>query len=181
MKKLFLKQRLQILIFLFIVTLFVACTTIRGDSSQDRSTPEVRTDVPITSSEIREIKFKKELSEAGHTDMHLKGQLYTKSIINGQTQISPCSGCVISLTSPTETTFSANMTTQSDGSFELHAKALPLKLTLNHTGLNPLIIENFVPMSGGMINIKIITAKGSTPEFFRVAKTGDTYTWSKVQ
>ena len=163
------------------VTLFVACTTIRGGSSQDRSTPEICTDVPITSSEIREIKFKKELSETGHTDMHLKGQLFTKGITNGQTQISPCSGCVIHLSSPTETTFSANIITQSNGSFELHAKALPLQLTMNHTGLNPLTVENFVPMSGGIMNIKIITAKGSTPELFRVAKSGDTYTWSKVQ
>lgn len=170
-------------LFLFLHALVLSCGTVKQAEVLDRSQrPEVAAGVPATTSEIREVLFHKVPREAGHEVLHLRGQLFTKTGSGGgSVQIRPCSGCVIRLTSASDTTVTANLTTEQDGYFEFNGRALPYTFTLNNPGLNPLVIESVAFDKEGVMTMRIIQAGGSTPERFRITRSGDTYTWSKVQ
>lgn len=169
--------------FLLPAILFLSCGTAKETTVLDRSTrPEVVAGVPVNASEIREVKFHKLGSESGHQVIHLRGQLFKKvDSGGGSVQISPCGGCVISLTSSGDTTITANLTTEQDGYFQFNGKVLPYTFTLNNAGMNPLVLESVEFDKEGIMTMKIIQAGGTTPERFRITKTGNTYTWSKVQ
>jgi hypothetical protein len=181
------KQRLvkdiRNLSFAFLALVFaLSCTTTKEVDVLDRTAvPEVRADMPVTVSEIREVKFQKTASESGHQVLHLKGMLFTKSASGGSTQIRPCSGCVVKMTSPADTSIAANLTTQSDGYFEFNGILLPYTFTTNTPGMNPLVIEGVEFEKEGFSTLKVVQAAGSTPERFRVTKTSEGYTWTKLQ
>lgn len=170
-------------LFLLPTAVFLSCGTVKETSVLDRSArPEVMAGVPAGTSEIREVKFHKAPSEMGHEVLHLRGQLFTKTESGGgSVQISPCGGCVIHLTTPGDTTISANLTTADDGYFEYNGKIVPYTFTLNNPGMNPLVIESVTLDNEGFMTIKIIQAAGNTPERFRITKSGHTYSWAKVQ
>ena len=170
-------------LFLFSIALVLSCGTVKQAEVLDRSVrPEVVAGVPAAASEIREIQFHKVPGEAGHEVLHLRGQLFTKTASGGgSVQIAPCSGCVIRLTSDSDTTVTANLTTKADGYFEFNGRALPYTFTLNNPGMNPLVIESVAFDKEGVMTMRIIQAAGATPERFRVTRSGDAYTWSKVQ
>lgn len=160
----------------------LSCGTAKEANVLDRNTrPEVLAGVPAASSEIREVQFHKVGSEAGHEVLHLQGLLFTKNNTGGSTQISPCRGCALQLTSPADPTITANLTTGEDGFFEFNGKILPYTFALNNPGMNPLVIESVAFQKAGIMTMKIIQATGNTPERFRVSRTGDSYTWAKVQ
>lgn len=166
-------------LFLFLA---LSCTTTKeADVLDRRAQPEVLAGVPAGTSEIRELKFHKLASEAGHDVLHLRGMLYAKSTAGSSTRITACSGCVLRLTSPADTTIAANLTTATDGYFEYTGKILPYTFTLNHPGMNPLAIEGVVFSNRGITTLKIVQAMGATPERFTVARRGDDYSWTKVQ
>lgn len=162
---------------------FLSCGTTKEASVLDRSwRPEVIAGVPAGTSEIREVKYHKANSEIGHEVLHLRGQLFTKKESGGGSmQISPCSGCVIRITTPEDTTIAANLTTAEDGYFEYNGKVVPYTFTINNDGMNPLVIEAATFDKEGFMTMKIIQAAGSTPERFRVTKSGDVYNWTKLQ
>ena len=99
----------------------------------------------------------------------------------GSVQISPCSGCIIHITAPGDTTIAANVTTAADGYFEFNGQVVPYTFTLNNPGMNPLTIESVAFDKEGFVTLKIIQAAGATPERFRITKDGDAYNWTKVQ
>lgn len=143
--------------------------------------PEVRGEVPVDSSEIREVTFRKLRSESGHEALHLTGQLFIKTSNSDSTQIKPCAGCSIRLTTSADTSLSANLTTLSDGYFEFNGKVLPYTLTLNNKGMNLLVLENIELERDGYTIIRVINAAGNKTERFRLKKTGTLYSWDKVQ
>lgn len=159
--------------------LWMSCAT---EKHLDRTfRPEVRGEVPVSSSEIREVTFRKLRSESGHEALHLTGQLFIKIDEGGQTQIKPCAGCRIRLTTTADTSLSANMTTLGDGYFEFNGKVLPYTLTLTNAGMNPLVLENIELEREGYTIIRVINAAGNTPERFRLTKNGTLYSWNRVQ
>lgn len=170
-------------LLLLATAFFLSCATTKEVNVLDRSArPEVIAGVPAGTSEIREVKFHKTNSEIGHEVLHLRGQLFTKKESGGgSVQISPCSSCVIHITTPGDTTISANVTTAADGYFEYNGKVVPYTFTLNNPGMNPLTIESVAFDKEGFMTMKIIQAAGATPERFRVSKTGEVYNWTKVQ
>lgn len=159
--------------------LWMSCGT--GKALDRTIRPEVRVEVPAGSSEIREVDFRRLRSESGHEDLHLSGQLFIKSEQDGRTQIRPCGGCRIRLTTTADTSLTANMTTLRDGYFEFNGKVLPYTLTLAIAGMNPLVLENIELQREGLTILRVINAAGNTPERFRLTKTGDLYSWDKVQ
>jgi hypothetical protein len=173
----------RLALFLLSAALMLSCGTTRNTTVLDRSArPEVVAGVPAGASEIREVKFHKAASESGHQVIHLRGQLFTKKESGGgSVQISPCGGCVIQLTSPSDTTITANLTTAADGYFEFNGKILPYTFTLKTPGMNPLVLESVEFDKEGFMTMKIIQAAGSSPERFRITKSGDTYTWIRAQ
>lgn len=148
----------------------------------DRSfRPEVRAEVPVSSSEIREVTFRKLKSERGHQGLHLTGQLFIKSDEGGRAQIKPCAGCEIRLTTTADTSLSANIMTLSDGYFQFNGKVLPYTLTITNKGLNTIILETIELDREGLTILRVINAAGNTLERFRLTKNGDQYSWDKVQ
>lgn len=143
--------------------------------------PEVRAEVPVTRSEIREVTFRPLHRESGPEALHLTGQLFTKTEEGGRTQIRPCAGCVIRLTTSADTSLTATMTTLRDGYFVFNGKAFPYTLTLANAGMNPLVLENIELERVGNTTLRVINAAGNTPERFRLTKTGAQYSWNKVQ
>lgn len=170
-------------LFLLLVAFFLSCGTAKEAVVLDRNArPEVVAGVPVSASEIREVKFHKVGSETGHQVIHLRGQLFKKvDSGGGSVQISPCGGCVIHLTSPGDTTITANLTTEADGYFQFNGKVLPYTFTLDNPGMNPLVLESVEFDKEGIMTMKIIQAAGSTPERFRITRSGATYSWSRVQ
>jgi hypothetical protein len=142
--------------------------------------PELRSDVAVTTSEIREVAFQQLRSEKGHQDLHLSGQLFVKQGVGNKARIKPCSGCSIRLTTTADTSLSANLTTLKDGYFEFNGKVLPYTLTVSNKGLNPLVLENIELEREGMTILRIINAAGNTSERFRLTKTGRVYSWDKL-
>jgi hypothetical protein len=173
--------RALVMVFLTACILF-ACATVNRDKFLDRNAvPELRTDVPANASEIRELKFHGMVEEEGHKDVHLKGQLFTKSQVGSSTQIRPCSGCVIGLRGTNDTTNRANLTTQPDGYFEFNGAIdfNTIRVTIpNH---NQLEISNVNLTHGGISTIKLIVAAGSSKERFMVSKNENAFTWTKTQ
>lgn len=164
---------------LLLSTLWMSCGT---GKVLDRSfRPEVRAEIPVTSSEIREVTFRPLKNASGPEALHLTGQLFTKSEEGGRTQIRPCAGCVIRLTTTADTSLFATMTTLRDGYFVFHGKAFPYTLTLANAGMNPLVLENIELQREGNTTIRVINATGNMPERFRLTKTGELYSWDKVQ
>jgi hypothetical protein len=143
--------------------------------------PELRKDIAADVSEIRELKFNKVVSEAGHDDYHLQGQLFTKSVNNGGVQIAPCSACVVNISFVADTSNKVNMVTERDGFFKVHMKGSQYTITINNAGMNPMKLENIEPLSGGITTLKIINAIGSTTEQFMVLRQGQEYTWNKIK
>lgn len=175
----FLKHPGVLAALLLMAVLWMSCST---EKVLDRTfRPEVRAEVPVTSSEIREVTFRKLNRESGPEALHLTGQLFTKSEEDGRTQIRPCGGCVIRLTTTADTSLVATMTTLSDGYFVFNGKAFPYKLTLVNAGMNPLVLENLELEREGNTTLRVINAAGNTPERFRLMKTGDLYSWDKVR
>jgi hypothetical protein len=166
----------------FAAFLFSACATRKADAVLDRTVaPEVRADVPATASEIREVKYHKLGSEAGHETLHIRGQLYTKSTEGGTTRIQPCSSCVIQLNTPNDTSTHVRITTESDGYFVFNGRSGTYTISLTNPGHNPLQLGAIEFQQQGITTLRIINAAGSTPERFTVTKNGELYTWSKVQ
>lgn len=164
---------------LLLSALWMSCGT---GKVLDRSfRPEVREEVPATSSEIREVTFRPLRNASGPEALHLTGQLFTKNEEGGRAQIRPCAGCVIRLTTTADTSLFATMTTLRDGYFVFHGKAFPYTLTLANAGMNPLVLENIELLREGNTIIRVINATGNTPERFRLTRTGELYSWDKVQ
>lgn len=160
----------------------LSCTTAKETNVIDRTAiPEVINGVPGEVSEIREVKFNSASSESGHEVLHLQGMLFTKSSTGVKTQITPCGGCVVRISTPEDTTISASLTTHKDGYFEYNGKLLSYTFTLDNPGMNPVIIESVPFQKEGFMTLKIVQAAGSTPERFRIKKDGNAYTWAKVQ
>lgn len=178
-KKACLRRSLLLLSTAFLLS----CGTTREAHVLDRSArPEVIAGVPEGASEIREVKYHKTSRESGHQVLHLRGQLFTKKPSGGgSVQISPCSGCVIQIITPSDPTITANVTTHHDGYFEYNGQIVPYTFILNNPGMNPLTIESVELDKEGFMTMKIIQAAGSTPERFRITKTGHVYNWMKVQ
>lgn len=173
----------RLALFLLSAAFFLSCGTTKDSTVLDRSArPEVVAGVPVGVSEIREVKFHRASSESGHQVIHLRGQLFTKKESGGGSiQISPCGGCLIQLTSPSDTTITANLTTEADGYFEFNGKVLPYTFTFNSPGMNPLVLESVEFDKEGFMTMKIIQAAGTSPERFRITKSGDTYSWTRAQ
>ncbi|HEY1114019.1 MAG TPA: hypothetical protein VGE66_10675 [Chitinophagaceae bacterium] len=170
-------------LLLLSIAFFLSCGTTREANVLDRSgRPEVIAGVPEGTSEIREVKYHKTSGEIGHEVLHLRGQLFTKKPSGGgSVQISPCSGCVIQIATPNDPTITANVTTHHDGYFEYNGQIVPYTFILNNPGMNPLTIESVELDKEGFMTMKIILAAGTTPERFRITKTGHVYNWTKVQ
>jgi hypothetical protein len=166
----------------FAALLLGACATRKADAVLDRTvTPEIRADVPPTVSEIRELKYHKLGSEAGHETLHIRGQLFTKTAEGGTTQIRPCGGCVIQLNTPTDTSTHVRITTESDGYFTFNGRNSTYTISLANPGHNPLELGGIQFEQEGITTLRIINAAGNTPERFTVVKTGTEYSWSKLR
>ena len=166
----------------FASLLLSACAVRKADAVLDRTVvPEVMADVPATASEIRELKFHKLGSEAGHETLHIRGQLFTKSTEGGTTRISPCSNCVVLLNTPSDTSTHVRVTTESDGYFVFNGRNGTYTINLANPGHNPLQLGAVEFQQQGITTLRIINAAGNTPERFTVTKNGELYTWSKVQ
>lgn len=168
------------LVLVALVTL--SCSTVKEADVLDRkAVPAVDYGVPDGTSEIRELKFHKTAREAGHEVLHLRGILYTKSGKGDNTRITPCGGCVIRLSSASDTTITANLTTETDGFFSFNGKLLPYTFVVSGPGMNSLVIEGMESQKEGITTLKIVQASGNASERFRITKSGDLYTWTRVQ
>lgn len=164
---------------LFAIFFMIAgCATTGKLENLNRSEiPQVNAGVSATTSEIREIKFYHAHKEDGHTDLHIVGQLFTKSAAGGTTQIKPCGNCIVKLTTQADTSIKINITTESDGYFTYHGQNMPYLLTIQNDGHNRMEIGPVDFTSEGATVLKIINATGSGTENFRVTRNGKNYTW----
>lgn len=174
-------NRLLHAVAILIVSLLFGCATVKEENILDRTVvPEVRTDVPTTTSEIREIKFHTPKSEQGHKVIHLQGQIFTKTSVGGSTQITPCVGCSVKLTNATDSSAQANSITENDGYFTYNGAINFHTLTINGPGYNSVEIRNVNFDVGGINTMKVILAPGSTQERFMASKNGSEFTWTKL-
>ena len=161
--------------------LLFACATAKREGVIDRSTiPEVRADVPLSVPEIRELKFHGMSEEVGHKDVHLRGQLFTKSQVGSSIQIRPCVGCLIGLRNINDTANRANLTTQQDGYFEFNGAIDFNTITVKAPNHSQLEINNLNLEHGGISTLKMILAPGTKADRYTVSKNGNDFTWSKV-
>jgi hypothetical protein len=121
-------------------------------------------------SEVREMKFNKVGQERDHEDLHISGQIFSKSVENGATVINPCAGCIVKLSTPSDTSVHVNLTTENDGYFSFHGKNFPYSITLNNEGHNKFEISTTNFKAGGITTIKIINAKGNSTETYNLKK-----------
>ena len=161
-----------------------ACGTAKEtpETVMDRAAlPEVRADVPAAVSEIREIKFNHLHKEDAHKDLHLAGQLFTKSGEGGAVQIRPCAGCTVVLRGIKDTSTVARLTTANDGYFSFHGQRAAYSLITMNPGMNRVELDHLEFDTEGVTTIKIVNANGGAVERFRVSKSGTNYTWTMVQ
>lgn len=88
--------------------------------------PEVKAAAPAGVSKIREIKFHYLHQKDRHRDLHLAGQLFTKSSEGVATQIRPCAGCTVILRGLKDTSTVARLKTESDGYFFFPGEIWPI-------------------------------------------------------
>lgn len=169
-----------LILFLYLSPFYCfSCTTTKGSTKTD-ILPALKDDVPINSSELRELRHI-EKKEAGHGDLHFSGQLFTKSLVNGSPQIKPCSGCIIHLTSKLDTSLKINISTKQNGYFEFDGQKSSFILLVNTTGFNKVTIEPLDLVIGGTNRLVLINAAGNAIENFSVVRTNKEYTWRKLQ
>lgn len=162
--------------------LFSSCTIYREGEVINRGTlQEIRVSSPVNESEIREITYNNHANEYGHKDLHINGQLFTKSVVDGNTQIRPCAGCMVLLTMPSDSSVRVNITTEKDGFFSFHGQATMYSVFINNSGFNRMEIGNISFETGGITTFKIINAAGTGLDRFKVVKTGSDYAWSRMQ
>lgn len=172
----------KVFLVLIFSLIFLSCTIYKEGELINRSAlQEIRPNSPVNESEIREIKFNKHANEYGHKDLHINGQLFTKSIVNGNTQIRPCAGCMVVLTMPSDSSVRVNMTTEKDGFFSFQGQATMYSVFINNSGFNQMKIGNVSFETGGITTFKIINAAGTRTDSFIVSKNGPDYTWSRMQ
>ena len=159
--------------------LLLSCATVPRSKVLDRSVmPEVKADVPADNSEIREITFHGIGEEKGHQDLHLVGQLFKKAALNGQ--ISPCAGCLVSFSNPSDSSVKATMVTEKDGFFEFDGKLVFNTITVTAPEHNKLELSNVSFDHGGITTMKLILAPGSGSERFVLIKNAKLFTWSRL-
>ncbi|ANE50881.1 hypothetical protein [Flavisolibacter tropicus] len=159
----------------------MSCSTVKEDAVLDRTVvPEVQANVPVSTSEIREIAFHSVKGEKRDSVLHLRGQVFTKAAVGGNAQIRPCAKCSVKLSNPADTSSKANMITESDGYFEFTGKSPFNTLSISDTGYNRVEMSNLNFEPGGFNTIKVIIAAGSAEERFLVTKNGGGFTWTKL-
>ena len=163
---------------LFSSTVIIAgCATAKTEGWNRTEVPLANMNVPISASEIREIKYYKSIKESGHKDLHMEGQVFTKTNAGGTTQIKPCGSCVVRLSIPADTSIKINVITESDGYFSYHGQNKAFVLTLENAGHNRMEIGPIEFNSEGTTIFKIINAAGSSSERVYVTKNEKNYTW----
>lgn len=163
-------------VLLAVVVCAAACATTKLENLDRNAIPQVNSNVAANVSEIREIKYYHDHKEDSHKDLHIAGQLFTKSQVNGISQIKPCGNCVIKL-STADSTISANITTESDGYFSFHSENRTYILTIANPGHNQMQIGPMDFVSEGATVFKIINAAGNSSERFTVTRNDKNYTW----
>ena len=164
-----------------LAALLSSCATTKPDAVLDRSaTPEISAEAPADVSEIRELKFHKVPHESGHAALHLQGQLFTKSSVNGSIQIRPCGNCTVLLNAPGDTSTHVRLTTESDGYFAFNGRNQVYTLSLANPGHNSIDLGAISFEGEGITTIRLINAAGNKQERFSVTKTGKEYTWMKT-
>jgi len=167
---------------LVVSLLFISCTISKEAKLIDRTAvQETRTNAPVNESEIRELQFNSHPEKVGHKDLRINGQLFTKKVVDGAAEIKPCGGCVVMLTTPSDSSVKVNMTTEKDGFFSFHGQAVNYSVLINNPGFNRIKIGNVSFETGGVTTFKIINAAGSGTDNFIVVKNGPDYTWTKSQ
>ena len=160
----------------------ISCAPVQQAQVMDRtSVPAVDPAIGDSQSEIRELKYTRMRDENDHKDLHITGQLFTKNISNGTSKITPCSNCMVQLTTPADTSVRINLTTESDGYFSFEGRNAGYVITMNNAGHNRVVIGPITFQSEGITSIRIINAAGSANEKFIVTKTGKQYNWSLVR
>lgn len=158
---------------------FLSCATVPRSKVLDRSvTLEVKADIPADHSEIREITFHGIGEEKGHQDLHLMGQLFKKSVVNGQ--INPCAGCLISFSNPADSSVKATMVTENDGYFEFDGKLLFNTITVTAPEHHKLELSNVIFDHGGITTMKLILAPGTGTERFVLSKNAKLFNWTRL-
>jgi hypothetical protein len=160
----------------------LSCTPAQPGQVMDRtSVPAPDPKIGQGQSEIRELRYTRIRGENDHKDLHITGQLFTKSASNGSSQITPCSNCIVQLSTPGDTSVRINLTTESDGYFSFEGRNAGYAITLNNAGHNRVEIGPIFFQSEGVTSIRIINAAGTSNEKFIVTKNGKQYNWSLVQ
>jgi len=171
-------------IFLVLVfsLIFPSCTVYKEGELIDRSAvQEISLRTPANESEIREIKFNNYANQYGFKDLYINGQLFTKSVVDGDIEIRPCAGCLVILTTPSDSSVKVNMTTEKDGFFSFHGQATIYSVFIDNSGFNRMKINNVSFETGGITTFKIINAAGTGIDNFIISKNGPDYTWSRIQ
>lgn len=153
----------------------ISCASTQFDRTK---VPEVESNVPATTSEIRELKHKKIRSEQGPRDLHISGQLFTKGIEASNVNIKPCSACLVELRALQDTSVVVRITTENDGYFSFHGKNYTFSLLSNNPGLNKILIDRVNFDTAGLTTIRIVNAIGNRSENFFVTQTGKNYSWT---
>lgn len=171
----------KILLVLICSLIFISCSIFKEGELIDRSAlQEIRPNSPANESEVREIKFNNHANQYGFKDLYINGQLFTKSVVNGNTEIRPCAGCLVILTTPSDSSVRVNMTTEKDGFFSFHGQTTIYSVFINNSGFNRIKIDNVSFETGGITTFKIINAAGTGIDSFIVSKNGPEYTWSRM-
>ena len=165
------------LIVLNVLSYFHSCTPSRIEKVMKRDVLTVDAHISNNVSEIRELKYTEVSREKKHKDLHINGQLFIKTVEASQVNIKPCSGCIVTMLTPNDTSVRINMTTENDGFFSFHGKNQPYSFLIKNDGLNNIILNPISFNSGGITTIKIINALGSSDEQFSVIKDGSNYSW----
>lgn len=165
----------------FLVLVSLSCKTISPNHIDRTTTPEIDGTIPDGSSEIRELKYIATRQEKDHKVLHVQGQLFTKSALNGTSSIMPCNKCIVQLSTPGDTSLQMNLTTESDGYFSFEGKNAGYTIKLSNPGHKQVEIGPVFFQSGGVTSMKLINASGTGSEKFMVTQKGKAYSWQLVQ
>lgn len=159
-------------------TISSSCVSRKPTESTERKrTLPLNANVPANVSELREVKYSHSHKEDGDKDVHIIGQLFKKTVVNGVQQISPCSSCIIHLDTPTDTSIHINLTTEWDGYFTYHGKSMPYSLSVNMPGYNRIEIGAIEFIPEGKTSLLIVNGTGGGATRFTLTKNENSYTW----
>lgn len=165
--------------FILLLPYLFGCTQ-KLNSFIDRSVvPPVNKEVPAATSEIRALQHHS-INREGEV-LHLRGQLFTKRIINDSVQIKPCRQCILTMRTPNDRSLLVRLITRKDGFFTFNGTNQPYTISLQNEGLNDIDLGTLSFETGGVTTLRIINAAGSSAEQFTINHNGTEYRWQKVR